>query len=529
MSACTAIVDADGIILAVNRTWEACQVPNPFLVGQGQGSDFLGTCRSLIASPDGNLSIVALGLLEIFKGKLPRLALEYPIHLDGKTCWYSLEASRGSLGNGLGFVIQILDITSKMATKQRLHRIEQLFKASTENALNLFCILDPESRIQYCSPSYQRNFGILPGDWEHQSYPSRIHDEDREVFLGHMKFCKKAGLSPLFEYRFRSKDGSWKFLEGRASLADAISGDPVSLLLISKDITLRKEAERERSLMEIQLRHGQKMEAIGQLSAGIAHEINTPTQYISDNLRFLEDSFTELCETLSKETDFLKVHQEASPTSAEIQDLLEWIQSKDFDYLLQEVPKALRQSVEGLERVSTIVQAMKAFGHPGVEGRTLVDLNQAIDTTLLVAKNEWKFVAEVEKAFDPDLPLVDCYPGEINQVFLNLLINAAHAIADQVGDSERLGCIRIQTRRADDQVEVRVSDTGTGIPEKIRDQIFLPFFTTKAVGRGSGQGLSIVHSVIAKHGGSVSFETETGKGTCFIVKLPIQRPAKAES
>jgi signal transduction histidine kinase len=175
-----------------------------------------------------------------------------------------------------------------------------------------------------------------------------------------------------------------------------------------------------------------------------------------------------------------------------------------------------------VQRISNIVNAMKVFSHPGNEGRASVDLNQALETTLLVAKNEWKYVAETELDLDPELPRVVCYPGEMNQVFLNLVVNAAHAIGDVVGTSGQKGWIRIQTRCQGDWVEIRVTDTGTGIPEKIHSQIFLPFFTTKVVGRGTGQGLSIVHSVVAKHGGSVDFETTMGQGTTFIVKLPIK-------
>jgi signal transduction histidine kinase len=208
--------------------------------------------------------------------------------------------------------------------------------------------------------------------------------------------------------------------------------------------------------------------------------------------------------------------------SSEAKSLSEWVEGKDTAYLLEEVPKALQQSKEGVRRVATIIQAMKVFSHPGTEGRSTIDLNQALENTLLVARNEWKYVAELETELAPDLPMVECFPGEINQVFLNLVVNAAQAIQDVVGSSGDKGTIHIQTRAEEGWVEIRVRDTGPGIPEPIREKIFLPFFTTKAVGKGTGQGLSIVHSVITKHGGSVSFETELNHGTTFLVRLPIR-------
>jgi two-component system, NtrC family, sensor kinase len=516
-NACTAIVDVEGRIVAVNRTWEAFVYPNPFITGLAVGADFRQACTVAAASPDGNISIVALGVLEILRGKIHKLSLEYPVHADGKVRWFGLMATTADREAGLGMVMHILDITDRMESKQRLHRTEQLFKVSTENALNLFCILNTDGYIQYASPSYAWNLGVMLGDWKDHHYESRVHEDDRKVLRANLSACIKGGLSQLFEYRLLTREKTWKYLEGRASQVEGIAGDPVSLLLISQDITVKKEAETERALMEIQLRHSQKMEAIGQLAAGIAHEINTPIQYLGDNLRFLKEAFGDLSEAHTKSMDLLERRPDG-----DIRGFLAWVEQSDMAYLLSEAPKAFQQSEEGIQRIATIVNAMKVFSHPGNEGRAFIDLNQALETTLLVAKNEWKYVAEVKLDLDPELPKVDCYPGEINQVFLNLVVNAAHAIFDVVGDSGLKGVIGVQTRVLGDQVEIRISDTGTGIPEKVQPQIFLPFFTTKAVGKGTGQGLSIVHSVVAKHRGTVDFETQAGKGTVFVVKLPVK-------
>ncbi|MEJ2078686.1 MAG: ATP-binding protein [Acidobacteriota bacterium] len=195
----------------------------------------------------------------------------------------------------------------------------------------------------------------------------------------------------------------------------------------------------------------------------------------------------------------------------------------DTDYLASEIPQAIEHTLEGVERVAKIVRAMKNFSHPGSEEKTPIDLNKAIENTLTVSRNEWKYHADLVADLDPALPPVPCLPGELNQVILNLVVNAAHAIADVVGDASGCkGTLAVSTRLDGAWAEIRVEDTGSGIPEHARDRIFDPFFTTKGVGKGTGQGLAISHSVIVdKHGGTIHFETETGGGTSFIVRLPL--------
>jgi signal transduction histidine kinase len=191
--------------------------------------------------------------------------------------------------------------------------------------------------------------------------------------------------------------------------------------------------------------------------------------------------------------------------------------------VMSEVPKAIDQTLEGVERVARIVRAMKEFSHPGSAEKTAINLNQAIESTITVARNEWKYVADLVLELEPSLPPVFCLPGEFNQVVLNLVINASHAIAERVGDgSKGKGKITVGTRRDGDWVEVRVQDTGAGIPRAIQNRMFEPFFTTKPVGKGTGQGLAIARSVIVdKHGGTIHFESEEGVGTTFVLRLPI--------
>ncbi|MFN8458687.1 MAG: ATP-binding protein, partial [Anaerolineae bacterium] len=292
--------------------------------------------------------------------------------------------------------------------------------------------------------------------------------------------------------------------------------EELGFLLLAEDIT-------EQKILEGQLAQAQKLEAIGQLAAGIAHEINTPTQYIGDNISFLQNGLDKLKQVINQYENLLAVVQntpEAKPVLAELERLKQQLK---LIFLLDEMPQAVQDALEGVERVTKIVQAMKMFSHPGVAQKTTIDLNHAVESTITVARNEWKYVAEVETDFEPNLPLVPCLPGEFNQVILNLIINAVHAIKDVVGQTPvTKGKIKLTTRHDGDWIEIRVGDSGTGIPEEIRSKIFHPFFTTKEVGRGTGQGLAIAHSVIVeKHGGTIAFETEMGRGTTFILRLPL--------
>jgi signal transduction histidine kinase len=275
--------------------------------------------------------------------------------------------------------------------------------------------------------------------------------------------------------------------------------------------------------LEEQLRQAQKLEAIGQLAAGIAHEINTPTQYVSDNTRFLKESwdsvaaFLEFCGAMRQHALDRKVPEEAL-------DRFEELYAKcDFDYLLKEIPRALEQSLEGLRRVGQIVHGMKEFSHPGTKEKRAVNLNQAIETTIAVSRHEWKYCADVVTDLDPALPLVPCLVGEFNQAILNVIINATHAIAGMIGDNiTEKGKIQITTRREGPWAQIAISDTGGGIPKDIHGRIFEPFFTTKDVGKGTGQGLALAHSVVVnRHQGEIWFDTEVGRGTTFFIRLPL--------
>ena len=269
-----------------------------------------------------------------------------------------------------------------------------------------------------------------------------------------------------------------------------------------------EEEMMQRKHLETELVHAQKMEAVGQLAAGIAHEINSPSQFVNDNVMFLKDAVNELLAAVSGE--------------GEIPD------AKEIEFLRKNAPGSVEQALEGMERITTIVKSMKNFAYrDAASEKRPQNLNQAIEATSVVATNEWKYHAELKTDLDSNLPFVSCNIGEINQVVLNLIVNAAHAIRDsELKDGK--GLILVSTRQYDQYVVITIQDNGGGIPEHVQGKIFEPFFTTKEVGVGTGQGLAIAHNVITKsHGGHIWFETEQGKGTTFFIRLSLDTPSQA--
>ncbi|SCA57718.1 putative PAS protein [Candidatus Terasakiella magnetica] len=285
----------------------------------------------------------------------------------------------------------------------------------------------------------------------------------------------------------------------------------------------RLMAENDLQLAQARLIQASKMEALGTLSGGIAHEINTPTQYIGDNLIFLRDASQNMIQMVSLCRELCVEARKNGVLVHSVDEIEKFTESIEMDFLIEEIEDAIKQSVEGVGEVSRIVRTMKDFSHPGSVEKSHVDLHELLETTISVSKNEWKYVAELEHDFAADLPKVSCYPGELKQVFLNLIVNAAHAIgALEKDNQDGVGKIQIATKHQDGWVEVLVNDTGGGIPHKIKQRVFDPFFTTKDVGQGTGQGLAIAFDIVQnKHGGVISFESEEGQGTSFMVRLPI--------
>lgn len=290
--------------------------------------------------------------------------------------------------------------------------------------------------------------------------------------------------------------------------------------------TLHLEMEH-RARVEVELHQAQKLESVGRLAAGIAHEINTPVQFVGDSIEFVRSAVGDLFELVRKLEIVQHSISQGMPLATAASEAAEATEAADLPYLTLQVPKALDLAAEGLGRVAMIVRSMKEFAHPDAKTKTPTDLNRAVASTLTMSHNEYKYVADLVVDLG-ELPPVRCYVGELNQVVLNLVVNAAHAIGDVVAGSDRRGTITVRTFRDRDDAVISVADTGGGIPDTIRDQVFEPFFTTKGVGRGTGQGLAIARSVVVdKHRGTLTFETTVGRGTTFVIRIPISGTATA--
>ena len=306
--------------------------------------------------------------------------------------------------------------------------------------------------------------------------------------------------------------------------------DAIEVLQITHNLARRRELRERieeetarRQRIEMELRHAQRMESVGHLASGIAHEINTPIQFIHDSMSFLRESFSDLLLLVDKYRQSVSEAAHSPPLSQWVSEIHTAEKAMDIEFVRTEVPEALDRVVDGLQRVAAIVGAMKEFSHPGDTKKSSVDLNRAIENTLTIARSEYKHVATVSTDLR-DIPPVVCSIQEINQVLLNLVINAAHAIESATKNNRREGCITVGTKRTENAVAISVSDNGVGIPESIRDRIFDPFFTTKEVGEGTGQGLAIAWSVVVdKHGGKILVNANEPCGTTFTILLPLQQ------
>ena len=432
----------------------------------------------------------------------------------GKLHWVSNTEVpiKDAQGRVTGIVGVARDVTEWKSALEALRESEERYRELFENATDVVYTTDLEARVTSLNRVGQQLLGysqdeiaeldlwglIDPKHWDH------VKEGRRRLLAG------ESGVN--LEAELKAKDGRRVRLEIKPRLIYK-DGKPVGLQAIGRDITGRDVAEME-------LRQAQKLESVGRLAAGIAHEINTPVQFVGDNTRFLQDSFGSLQSLLVKYQEFFSTAASSPPSPYLLAEVRRAEAEADSTYLLEEIPKALDQTFEGVTRVATIVRAMKEFAHPESKEMAAIDLNKALMSTLTVARNELKYVADVETVFD-DLPPVICDVGDMNQVFLNLLVNAAHAIDDVVRGTGTKGKIQVRTVREDKTVLIAISDTGGGIPEAIRTKIYDPFFTTKEVGRGTGQGLAIARSVVVnRHKGSLTFESELGKGTTFFVRLP---------
>jgi two-component system, NtrC family, sensor kinase len=509
-----AILDERGAIIAVNQAWRRFASENPPVKGNVcEGANYIDVCRQ--AREDEGARRFLLGLLSVIGSGTDLFEMEYPCHSPDCDRWFTARVTRFCGSGPMRVVVAHQDITKRKLAEQALRSSEERLKAIFDKLPIGVMIVGRDKRIRWASQTavemseaddLNTLVGLSCGECACPDVECPILDLG--VSLNHS------------ERTFRSIRGN-EIPILKSVIEVKIGGEDV-LLETFIDISGRKQLEAE-------LGHARKLEAVGQLAAGIAHEINTPTQYVGDSLHFLKESFEAFALLVARYRSAIQVLRRRESCDNLLPEIEKAEQELDLEYVLANVPGSFECCFDGVNRIANIVRAMKEFAHPDERQKSPADLNQALESTLTIARNEYKYVANLETDLTP-LPPVVCVIGDLNQVFLNLIVNSAHAIEEVVRNTGARGRIRVSTCREGDDVRIDIADTGSGIPESIRGRVFDPFFTTKGVGKGSGQGLAIARSIVVdKHGGTLTFESAPGTGTVFTIRLPIDGQKAAPS
>ncbi|MDC0335857.1 PAS domain S-box protein [Pseudodesulfovibrio sp.] len=412
----------------------------------------------------------------------------------------------------IGNILTFTDITKMKEAELAQSRLT----AAIEQAAEMIILTDLDANITYVNPA----FCTITGYTREEAIGNnpRILNSGEKDTAFYEDLWSKLTIGNTWHGRFTNirKDGKRYTQESTIGPIRDTVGSIIGYVGVARDIS-------DQLISEAQLRQAQKLESIGELAAGIAHEINTPTQYVNSNMQFLADAF----ETYSKMLEKCQKFQESVKGGASLEELKTLaetvIDEEELKYLAEDIPNALTESETGLERIAEIVQSVKQLAHPGETSKSYYNLNEISRDAATVSANEWKYVTDIDFDFDEDLPSIYCLKGEVGQVLLNLIVNSAHAMNTKFKDSEEKGRIGIKTYVENENVVIEVSDNGSGMPEDVAKRAFDPFFTTKDVGKGTGQGLAITHNVVVNmHGGSIDVETEEGVGTTFTIKLPVE-------
>jgi len=505
-SAASAIVvtDSNGVVISANKATQALSgVPLDEIIGNPY--PLFDSSQCTVLSSKESMDAVKSG--RIWHGEVSRPGR------DGSTIIEDVTIT--PITSDTNEVSHFISIEHDSSERRRETEFLLRLQAAFDQSLDGVFILNTDGVVDFANNACAAMHGYDKEELVGKPLSFFFSEEvfEAEVAPRINKLFTKGEIS--FEVRQLHSSGREFPSLSSAKIIQDTDGNPISALFIVRDIT-------EKQRLEMELRQAQKLESIGQLAAGIAHEINTPIQFIGDSVHYLNDSSKELFSMIEEYEAIFEKESHCELSQELGKRLSEAREKNDVDFHREELPKALERIHRGVDRVSKIVRAMKELAHPDSSEMEESDINQLVETSTTVATNEYKYVADLALDLKP-LPTIKCKPGEINQVLINIIVNAAHTIKDKIKQNDGgRGKITVSTSSDEDSVIIKISDTGCGIPEKIKERIFDPFFTTKDVGVGSGQGLAISRSIIVdKHHGSLTFETEIGVGTTFIIRLPI--------
>ncbi len=413
----------------------------------------------------------------------------------------------------------IENITDRVETEHRLYRINYEYELLFNSISNVIIGVSRNDVITHWNNVAEKIFGIPQSEIIGKSFIECNFQWDwNDIYVGIADTIIDGKPITLSEINFIMADGKKGIISVTINPLRNTPDDPIQgFLILGEDHT-------EQHKLEQQLMRVSNLEAIGQLSAGISHEINSPMQYICDNIDFIENKFSLIKELNEKSNALLEKSSLIETLKPLADEIISFNNRNSINKLINEIPEALNDAVDGTERIKKIITAMKRFSHPGGDKKELTNINQIIGNLIIISRNEWKYVADCIQELDENLPVIPCIESELNQVLLNLIVNARDAISEAISKKTiSKGIIKISTALAAEGVEIRISDNGCGIPESIRTKIFNPFFTTKGVGKGTGQGLAISQTIIVNNlNGSISFESAVNQGTEFIIILPVK-------
>ena len=413
-----------------------------------------------------------------------------------------------------GFQGSIKDITKRVNAEKALEKNEKENRLLIESMKEGLIKLDEKGILTFVNDSFCKMISYSKEELIGKSVLSLFDNEEKEKIMKKMA-RRKEGIGETYEINYTDKEGRLIPVVISAKPVFNSNGQFEGTIAVITDITAIKQAEHERREIETQLLQSDKMASIGQLAAGVAHEINNPTGFVSSNINTLSDYINKYNTLINEYRNFinqLKQSGNIDDYMKNIQILKDLEEHMDIDFLIDDIPSLIQESIEGTDRIKKIIQDLKDYAHPGDDKPSYADINKCIDSTLNIVWNEIKYKAEVVKEYD-NLPEVLCYPQQLNQVFANLFINASHAIMNE-------GEIKVKTSLLSDKIEVMISDTGSGIPEENINKVFDPFFTTKEVGKGTGLGLNVAYNIVKKHHGDIKVKSKEGKGTSFTIFIP---------